>query len=172
MAGVYDRFKTADPMGVRSWIPEGNHVLLIKRTDLSMSKNPLKKNVEKAIVEFKVIESDTVSPGKIVSLVEMETSQGYLGNVLAVTAGVLGLSIDEMKADQDFDATFDAFWGTSQVVTDMLVRCTAQQVKTTKGGDYTAKTFEAVHASEYEKFGLIAPAGAYGSSEEEAEAAA
>lgn len=159
MVGAYTRFKTAQPMGVKSWIIEGTHILEVRRTEMSNSKNPLKKNVKKAIVEFKVIESDTVAPGKIVSLVEMETNQGYDGNVMAVTSGVLGNSTEELQADPDFEAVFDAFWGEQQVVTGFLVRCIAQQVKTRAGGDYTAKTWEAILADEYEKYGKIAPNG-------------
>ncbi len=159
--GAYDRFKEADPMGVRSWIVEGTHILLIKRTEMSQSKNPKTKGKEKAIIEFKTVKSDTVNAGKIMSLVEMETNQGYFGNVLAVTAGVLGYTIDDMKADEDFDAVFDGFWGSQQFCTDMLVRCIAQQTTTTKGGEYTAKTWEAIPASEYPEYNLIAPSGAY-----------
>ncbi len=161
MAGVYSRFQTAEPMGVRSWIPEGDHILLVKRTEMSQSKNPTKKNIEKAIIEFKTVKSDTVKPGKIVSLVEMESSQGYLGNVLSVTAGILGMSIDDMKADPSFDSIFDGVWGQDQILTDMLVHCIAQQVKTQAGGDYTAKTWEPVEASMYAEYGLIAPQGAF-----------
>jgi hypothetical protein len=159
--GAYDRFRESSPMGVRSWVVEGDHVLELKRTEMSASKNPKNKNIEKAIVEFVTIESDTVKPGKIMSLVEMESGQGYLGNVLAVTAGVLGYTIDEMKADADFDATFDGFWGTDQICTGFLVRCHAQQIKTQAGGDYTTKTWEAVPAADYPKYGKIAPDGAY-----------
>ena len=159
--GAYDRFKGAQPIGVKSWIIEGTHILEVRRTEMSKSKNPLKKNVEKAIVEFKVIESDTVAPGKIMSLVEMETNQGYDGNVMAVTAGILGNDIEELQADPGFESVFDSFWGEEQVCTGFLVRCIAQQVKTQAGGDYTAKTWEAIPADEYEKYGKIAPNGAY-----------
>ena len=170
--GAYDRFKNLDAvMGVRNWIKEGNHVLQVRRTEMSKSKNPQKKGIEKAVVEFKTIKSDTQKVGQICSLVEMESNQGYTGNVLMVTAGILGMDHEKMVEDPDFDAIFDAAWGTEQIFTGMLVRCGAQQVKTSKGGDYTAKTWEPVPAAEYPEFGLIAPDGAYVPSEGEDAAA-
>lgn len=170
--GAFDKFKNADVMGVRNYIKEGKHVLLIRRTEQGMSKHPKKKDVEKTVVEFKVIASEPLEEGgncmkvgEICSLVEMETSQGYAGNVLAFVAGVLGLPIDDMKADESFDEVFGNVFGAEQIFTNMLVFCTAQQVPTTspdaKSDVYTAKTWEAVPASDYAQFNLVAPDGAY-----------
>lgn len=163
--GAYDRFKNADPMGVRSYILAGKHVLLVKRTDQSMSKHPNRKGQEKTVVEFKIIESDTMKVGESVSLVETEASQGYFGNVLAFTAGILGMGIDEMKNDPDFDVIFEGAYGKEQILVGMLVKCVAQQVPTTsstaKSEVYTAKTFEPVLATDYGKWNLIAPNGSY-----------
>lgn len=163
--GAFDRFKNADPMGVRSYILPGKHVLLVKRTDMSQSKNPQKKGQEKTVVEFKIIESDTMKVGESVSLVETEASQGYFGNVLAFTAGILGMGIDEMKRDPDFDSIFEGAYGQEQIFVGMLVRCVAQQVPTTskdaKSDVYTAKTWEPILASDYAKWSLEAPNGSY-----------
>lgn len=168
--GAYDKFKSADVMGTRQWIEPGDHILLIRQCQMGPSKNPLKKGQENTIVTYRVIQSDSMKPGTTCSLVETDAQQGYAGNVLAFVAGVMGYTIDELKADEDFDAVFDGCFGTEQILTDMLVRCTAQQVKTTKGGDYTAKTWEPVEAAKYEDFGLTAPDGAYVDEEEAAEA--
>lgn len=167
--GIFDKFKNADVMGVRQYIEEGNHRLLVKRVSQFMSKNPLTKNQENVTIEFKVIRTTPKEPdqkpqlkvGMTCNLVETSKSQGYEGNVLAAVAGILGLSIDEMKADDDFDDVFGSVFNEDQLLTGILVDCTAQKVKTKAGGDYTAKTWEPVRASEYAQHGLEAPAGAY-----------
>lgn len=161
MAGAYDRFKNAEPMGVRQFIEAGNHRLLVKRTIQGPSQNPQKKNMEKTVVEFKIIRSDTMKIGSSCSLVETDDKAGYFGNVLSFVAGILGYGIDEMKADPDFDTVFTSVFGPDQILTEMLVDCVGQQVKTNAGGDYTAKTWEPVDASEYAEDSLIAPEGAY-----------
>ncbi len=175
--GAYDRFKTADVMGVRQYIEPGTHVLLVKRTEQGKSKNPKHKGaVEKTVVEFKVLKSDTMKEGCSCSLVEMETNQGYFGNVLAFTAGILGNTIDEMRGDADFDEVFSNAYGEAQILVGMLVKCVAQQVATTSTGakspEYTAKSWEPVDAADYEDFGLVAPPGAWTAHGEGAEAAA
>ncbi len=160
--GAYDRFKdTSNIMGVRAYILPGNHTLLVKRSEMAPSTNPQKKGEEKTVVEFKVIESDTMKVGSTCSLVEVESSQGYLGNILVYVAGLLGENVDRFVLDPDFDETFAAIFEINQISTGMLVRCTGQQVKTKEGGDYTAKTWDPVHVSEYAQFGLIAPEGSY-----------
>lgn len=159
--GAFDRFKSADIMGVRKYIEQGTHVLLVKRTEMGQSRNPTKKNTEKTVIEFKVVESDTMRVGEMTALVEVDTSQGYYGNVLSFVAGILGYAVDEMKADPSFDEVFANVFGEEQILTGMLVRCIAQQVKTKAGGDYTAKSWEPIPASEYERYGLMAPDGAY-----------
>ena len=159
--GAYDRFKSADVMGVRQYIEPGKHRLLVKRTEMGPSKNPQKKGMEKTVVEFKVIRSDSMKLQSSCSLVETDTSQGYAGNVLAFTAGILGYTVDDMKADEAFDQVFDGCYGKEQILVGMLVDCVAQQVGTQAGGEYTAKTWEPVPASEYGEDGLIAPDGAY-----------
>lgn len=170
--GAYDRFKNADPMGVRQYIDPGDHYFLVKRTEQGPSKNPTKKNVEKTVVEFKVIKSDTMKEGSVCAMVETDASQGYFGNVLTFVAGILGYEVDDMKKDPDFDAVFASVFGEEQILTDMLVHCIAQQVKTTspqaKSDVYTAKTWEPVEAAKYEEFGLIAPEGAYTGEEQAA----
>lgn len=170
--GIYSRFKDADPMGVREYIKEGKHRFLVKRTEMGPSKNPQKKNMEKTVIEFKVIRSDTAKVGTACSFVETDDKEGYAGNVLSFVAGILGYTIDELKADEDFEAVFDGVFGTDQILVGMLVDCNAQQVKTTKGGDYTAKSWEPVPASEYEADGLVAPDGAYTGEDDKVEAAA
>lgn len=164
--GAFDRFRTAEVMGVRQYIEPGLHVLLVKRTDMGPSKNPQKKNMERTVVEFKVVQSDTLKAGSACSLVETDEQDGYAGNVLAFTAGILGYGIDEMKADPHFEQVFDGAYGKDQILTGMLVACNAQQVATKKGGTYTAKTWEPVLASMYSEFGLIAPDGAFTGEEE------
>ena len=167
--GIWDRFKTANVMGVRNYIKEGHHILQVKRCEMGMSTNPQKKGVEKAVVEFKIIESDTMKVGQLCSLVEMDTSMGYAGNVLAFVAGIMGYDVEALKEDPDFESVFDGVWKEQQILVDMLVDCTAQQVKTTKGGDYTAKSWEPILASDYEKWALIAPDGSYTGEEPEGE---
>ena len=193
----FDSFRSADVMGVRRYIEAGDQILLVKRTDMSKSKNTekLKSNptLEKTVVEFKVIKTQlpdgmvydvdeagkkkltvtdtlgTFEPLRLnesCSLTEVSSSQGYFGNVLAFTAGVLGLTIDEMKADAQFDVFFDGAYGPLQIFSSMLVRCIAQRVKTKPGADgkpgvYTAKTWEAVPWSEYAEYGLVAPDGSF-----------
>lgn len=167
LKGRFSKFRDASVMGVRNYIPPGIHVLQARRFEMSLSKNPKNEGKEKSIIEFKIIETnhDKSRPGEIVSLVEMSTSQGYYGNVKAVTAGMLGMSIDAMEKDEDFDKYFDQIWGQNQILVGHLVRCTAQQVKTQAGGDYTAKSWEAVPARMYPEFGLIAPQGAFDDSD-------
>lgn len=161
--GAYDRFKNADPMGTRAFIEEGDHILLVKRTIQGPSTNPLTPSVEKTVVEFKIIKStnEKMKPANMCSLVEVSSKQGYGGNVLSFVTGILGYTIDEMKADPQFDAVFAGCFGVDQILTEMLVRCTAQKVKTGAGGDYTAKSWEPIEAPAYEQYGLIAPDGAY-----------
>jgi len=159
--GAYDRFRNADPMGVRQFIEAGNHRFLVKRTIQGPSANPQTKNMEKTVVEFKIVRSNTMKIGSACSLVETDAKAGYFGNVLSFVAGILGYSIDEMKSDPDFDTVFNSVFGPDQILTEMLVDCVAQQVKTTAGGDYTAKSWEPVDASEYAEDNLIAPDGAY-----------
>lgn len=163
----FSRFRDAQVMGVRNYIPAGQHVLLARRFEMSLSKNPKNEGKEKSIIEFKIIQTnhDKSRPGEIVSLVEMSTSQGYYGNVKAVTAGMFGMSIEEMEKDPEFDTYFNLVWGEQQILVGHLVRCTAQQVKTQAGGDYTAKSWEAVPARMYAEFGLIAPNGAFDDSQ-------
>ncbi len=170
--GAYDRFKTADVMGVRSYIQAGEHILLVKRTDQSQSKHPSRKGQEKTVVEFKIIKSTTMKVGESCSLVETEASQGYFGNVLAFTAGILGLGIDEMRADEQFDETWTDAYGERQVLVGMLVKCIAQQVATSsstaKSDVYTAKSWEPVATKDYAEFALIAPQGSWPGPEEKA----
>jgi hypothetical protein len=190
------RFRNADIMGVRRYIEEGTHVLLVKRASQALSKNTdkLKKNptLENTIIEFKVIKTELsagtemivddagkptkkadgalapfepLRPNESVSLCETSEGAGYLGNVLTVTAGILGMTVDEMNADENFDAFFDGAYGPAQIFVGMLVRCVAQQVKTTganaKSPVYTAKSWEAIPVEEYEEYGLVAPEGAF-----------
>lgn len=187
--GAYDRFKNAEPMGVRNYITPGKHRLLVKRSNMSPSTHPNRPNQEKAVVEFKVIRSEqlmdkdgnpatdkagkpfpAMKVGESCSLVETSAQQGYFGNVLAFTAGILGYGIEEMKNDPDFDNVFIGCWGPDQLMTGMLVDCVAQQVDTTsasaKSDVYTAKTWEAVHASEYANHALEAPDGAFGQADD------
>ncbi len=166
MSGAYSRFRNANVMGVRKYIEEGDHVLLIKRTDQAMSTNPKKKGLERTVVEMKIVETnnpDNMKPGNSCSLVECEPAPGYLGNILAFVAGVMGETIDEINAysEEQFEDTFDSVFGVSQVFTGQLVRVIAQKVPTTAGGEYTAKTWEPVDARDYEKYGLVAPQGAW-----------
>ncbi len=160
--GAYDRFKDAEPMGVRKYIEPGAHRLLVRRTVQGPSTHPDRKGKEKTVVELKIVRSDTMKVGETCSLVETEGSAGYFGNVLEFTAGILGYGVDEMKKDEQFNEVFGGCWGPDQLLIDMLVDCVAQKVGTTKGGEYTAKTWTPVHASEYEKDGLVAPNGAFG----------
>lgn len=169
--GAFDRFRVnkdgtpIQPMGVRNYIKPGDHYLLVRRATQRQSTNPQKKGNEITVVEFKVLQSDTMRVGEVTSLVETELQQGYFGNVLAFVAGALGYGIEEIQADPDFDEIFDGIFGGDQVLVDMVVHCVAQQVATTspqaKSKEYTAKTFEAVDARDYAKWGLIAPDGAY-----------
>lgn len=176
--GRFDSFRKASVMGVRAYIEEGTHYLFVKRTEQSMSKHPKKQGQEKTVVEFKILETDSsdpkMAPGKMCSLVETEASQGYHGNVLAFTAGALGLSTDEFQADDDFESIWDSVWGQEAILVGMVVKCTAQKVATTspdaKSDVYTAKTFEAVPASEYARWDLVAPNGAYAGPEASAAA--
>ena len=118
------------------------------------------RNLTQLIVEFSIVESDSMKAGISCSLVEMETLQGYAGNVLSFVAGVLGVSIDELKADDDFENVFGAVVGSDQLFTGMLVKCIAQKVPTKKGGEYTAKSWLPVHAEDYAKYDREAPSGA------------
>jgi hypothetical protein len=158
--GIFDKFKNAETMGTRQYIEEGIHILEIRRVEQGMSKNPKSRGVEKTVVEFAVAESDSMKAGISCSLVEMETLQGYAGNVLSFVAGVLGVTVDELKADDDFENIFGAVFGTDQLFTGMLVKCVAQKVQTKKGGEYTAKSWFPVHAEDYAKYGREAPSGA------------
>jgi len=158
--GIFDKFKNAETMGTRQYIEEGIHVFEIRRVEQGMSKNPKSRGVEKTVVEFLIVESDSMKPGISCSLVEMETLQGYAGNVLSFVAGVLGVSIDELKADDDFENVFGAVVGSDQLFTGMLVKCIAQKVPTKKGGEYTAKSWLPVHAEDYAKYDREAPSGA------------
>jgi hypothetical protein len=174
--GVYDRFRLAEPMGVRQYTDPGDHFFLVRRAIQRQTTNPQKKG-EVTVVEFKVLESNTMKVGQVCSLVETEPSQGYFGNVLAFVAGILGYTIDEIKADPDFNKVFDGCFGPAQILTDMVVHCIAQQVKTTspqaKTEFYTAKTWEPVDARDYARWSLAAPDGAYaGASAGDAEGAA
>ncbi len=163
--GAFDRFKNADPMGTRKFITAGNHTLMIKRVQQGLSANPKTQGVEKTVVEFKVLESDSKEHpvGSSCSLVEMSNKEGYDGNVLKFVAGALGETIEAMKGldEQTFEDFFSRIFGADQLLTNMIVRCSATQTKTTKGGDYTAKEWEAVPARMYEKYGMTAPDGAY-----------
>ena len=158
--GIFDKFKNAETMGTRQYIEEGIHVFEVKRTEQGLSKNPKSRGVEKTVVEFTVVDSDTMKPGISCSLVELETLQGYAGNVLSFVAGVLGVSIEELKADVDFESVFGGVFGTDQILTGQLVRCVAQKVQTKKGTDYTAKAWAPVYAEDYHKYGREAPEGA------------
>lgn len=104
--------------------------------------------------------------GESCSMAETSENQGYFGNVLAFVAGALGMSIDVMKADPAFNDIFLGVFSPAQILAGMLVRCTAQQVPTTsakaKSKVYTAKTFEAIHADDYEKYGVTLIPSAYG----------
>jgi len=172
--GAFDRFRDSEIMGVRQYIEPGKHRLLVKRASMGPSKNPEKKklNQENTIIEFKIVRSDTMKVGSVCNLVEVSTAQGYEGNVLLVTAGILGYEVEKMRKDPAFDSIFEAAFGEEQIFCGMCVDVVAQQVKTTKGGDYTAKTWEPVLASEYEEDGLIAPDGAYTGPEDDGEEAA
>lgn len=163
LKGRFSKFQTAAVMGVRNWILPGHHVLLARRFEMSMSKNPKSEGVEKAIIEFKVLETDNekVKLGDIVSLVEMSRNEGYYGNIKDVTAGMMGMSVADMEKDEDFDKVMTLVWYEQQILVGHIVRCSAQQVKTMKGGDYTAKSWEALPARKYKDFGLIAPEGAF-----------
>ncbi len=174
MPGAYARFRGANVMGVRKYIEPGDHILLIKRTDQAMSTNPKKKGLERTVVEMKIVATDspdTMKVGNSCSLVECEPAPGYLGNILAFVAGVLGETIDEVNAydEAQFDDIFDSIFGTAQVFTGQLVRVIAQKVPTTAGGEYTAKTWEPVDAVDYEKYGLVAPQGAWTAANEDEE---
>jgi hypothetical protein len=158
--GIFDKFKNAEVMGTRQYIEDGIHVLEIRRTEQGASKNPKSRGVEKTVVEFAVVESDNMKNGITCSLVEMETMQGYAGNVLSFVAGVLGITVDDLKGDDDFEQIFGGVFGTDQIFTGMLVKCVAQKVQTKKGTDYTAKSWYPVPAGEYGKYGKTAPAGA------------
>jgi hypothetical protein len=158
--GIFDKFKNAETMGTRQYIEEGIHVFEIRRTEQGLSKNPKSRGVEKTVVEFSVVESDTMKIGISCSLVELETLQGYAGNVLSFVAGALGVSIDEFKADDDFESIFGGVFGTDQILTGQLIRCVAQKVQTKKGTDYTAKSWAPVYAEEYSKYGKQAADGA------------
>lgn len=158
--GIFDKFKNADVMGTRQYIEDGIHIFEIRRTEQGPSKNPKHRGVEKTVVEFTVIESDTMKQGITTSLVELETLQGYAGNVLSFVAGVLGVTVDDLKADDDFEAIFGGVFGTDQIFTGMLVKCVAQKVQTKKGTDYTAKSWYPVAAGDYPKYGKTAPEGA------------
>jgi hypothetical protein len=158
--GIFDKFKTAETMGTRQYIEEGIHVFEIRRVEQGLSKNPKSKGVEKTVVEFSIVESDAMKAGISCSLVEMETLQGYAGNVLSFVAGVLGVTVDDLKADEDFENVFGAVFGTDQLFTGMLVKCVAQKVATKKGGEYTAKSWMPVHAEDYAKYDREAPSGA------------
>src|SRR3989304_686394 len=119
--GAYDRFRNADPMGVGQFIEAGNHRFLVKRTIQGPSANPQTKNMEKTVVEFKIVRSNTMKIGSACSLVETDAKAGYFGNVLSFVAGILGYSIDEMKSDPDFDTVFNSVFGPDQILTEMLV---------------------------------------------------
>jgi hypothetical protein len=158
--GIFDKFKNADVMGTRQYIEDGIHILEIRRTEQGASKNPKHRGVEKTVVEFSVVESDTMKAGITTSLVEMETLQGYAGNVLSFVSGVLGVAVDDLKNDDDFEQIFGGVFGTDQIFTGMLVKCVAQKVPTKKGTEYTAKSWYPVAAGDYEKYGKKAPDGA------------
>lgn len=161
--GRFDRFRKAQVMGVRAYIQAGQHVLLCRSFAMRLSKHPKKEHVENSIIEFQIVQTNSTLQrvGERCSLVEVSSSEGYYGNVKAVTAGILGMGIVDMEQDPAFEDIFDAVWGEKQILVNQLVRCSAQQVKTSKGGDYTAKTWQAVPASMYAEFGLIAPDGAF-----------
>lgn len=165
LAGRFSKFRDAQVMGVRSYILEGQHVLMARRFHMGVSNHPKKKEagVQNSIIEFKIIETNNAKcrPGEIVSLVEVSTSEGYYGNVKAVTAGILGMSIEAMEKDDDFDAIFDQVWGEQQILVNHIVRCSAQMVTTKNNTPYTAKSWEAIPARMYQEWGLIAPVGAF-----------
>ncbi len=155
--GAYDRFRNADPMGARNYIKPGQHVFLVTGTEQGASKNPQKPGVEKSLVNFRIMKSDTMKAGEVTALVEMSTGQGYLGNVLAFTCGILGFDIAEVRPDPNrskedeaaIEAMFDAVWGTQQMCVGMLVACTAQKSDTS---DYTNKIWAPVPAAQYPEY--------------------
>jgi hypothetical protein len=104
--------------------------------------------------------------GESCSMAETSENQGYFGNVLAFVAGVLGMGIDEMKNDPAFNDIFLGVFSPAQILAGQLVRCVAQQVPTTsakaKSKVYTAKTFEAIHANDYQLYGIEPIPSAYG----------
>jgi hypothetical protein len=158
--GAYAKFKGARPMADRNWIIPGQHVFQIQRMQIGPSKNPMKKNVENCIVELKTLASDTMKVGDFCAFVDTDENPkgGYLGNVNALVAGILGISIDEMNADDDFDSIFENAFGVAQYFTGLIVRCTAQK---SASSEYTQKKWEALPASLYAEFGQIAPEGAF-----------
>ncbi len=159
--GAYDKFKGVEAMGVRAYIEPGDHVLLVRRTEQGPSKNPQTKGVEKTVIEFKIVKTSTMGVGKICSLVELDNQQGYLGNVNAFVAGILGLTTEELFADPDFEQLYGSIFGMDSILVDTLVHCVAQHTDTQAGGKYTAKTWDPVDAADYAQYGLIAPQGAW-----------
>lgn len=162
--GAFDKFKSAEVMGVRQYIIAGQHRFMVKRAEMGPSKNPQKPNLERTIIEFSIVKSTTMEEGAICALIEVSSNQGYYGNVLNAVAGIMGYEVEDMRDDKDFDATFLGVFGEAQIIAGFLVDCVAQQVKTKAGGDYTAKTWSPVGASQYAKHSLIAPEGAFVSS--------
>lgn len=160
MSSIFAKFRGASPMSDRNWIVPGQHTFEIRRMNIGPSKNPMNKGVEVCVCEVKILQSDTMKVGDVCAFVDTDKNPkgGYLGNVLALVAGILGVSIDEMNADPDFESIFDGAFGPNQYFTGLLVKCIAQKSATS---EYTQKKWEAVPAKMYPEFGLIAPEGAF-----------
>lgn len=172
--GLFDKFRSADIMGVRQYIEEGNHLLLCGAIKHGNTKNPTKaQNLENFIGEFTVVQTTPLKPDqkdKLVehmtcSLVETSAQQGYEGNVVSFVSGVLGMTPAEFQRDPESEGMLKAIVGESQILAGMLVWCSAQKVDTKKtattGQQYTAKTWKPVPARDYAKYGYEAPTGTY-----------
>jgi len=160
--GRFDAYKNADVMGARSYIVEGDHYFLVKRAEQSPSTNPKSKATEKTIIDFKILKTDTMRVGSMTAFVDVDTSQGYLGNIVSCVAGILGYKTpQEFQADDNFESCMESVFDVEQILVGMIVHCIAQNMKTKEKLDYTVKTWEPYEASKYEAFGLIAPDGAY-----------
>lgn len=173
MSLLFAKFRTADIMGVRQYIEEGDHILQIGPVKNDQSKNPMKQTVENFIAEFKVIQTtplkedqtEVLKENMTCSLVETSAQQGYAGNVVSFIAGVLGVTAREFQADPESEGLLAAVVGEEQILSGMLVRCRAQKVDTKKtattGQKYTAKAWEPVPASAYARYGVTPPPGCY-----------
>jgi hypothetical protein len=168
--GLFDKFRSADIMGVRQYIEPGEHIFLITSNKCGPTKNPqAPKGQENFIAEFKVIKTVPMDDkqekklveGMVCSLVETSNQQGYEGNVVSYVAGVLGMTPQEFQLDPASEQVLHDVTEEDQIFVGLLVRCSAQMVKTKKDKDYTAKLFQPVPAEAYASYGMVAPDGAY-----------